>query len=81
MFFQHGDGNPRAIFGKQSEEDGLYRAYVLMEVPIGEANKVLAAQIKANEHLYTRFRAAQGFKELAEEVERYEKFKREQGLR
>ena len=63
------------------KEGGLYRAYVLMEVPIGDANKVLMAQIKAHEHLYTRFRAAQGFKELAEEVERYEEFKRQQGLR
>ncbi|HIE29226.1 TPA: hypothetical protein EYP66_18290 [Candidatus Poribacteria bacterium] len=63
------------------QEGGLYRAYVLMEVAIGEANKVLAAQIKAQEHLYTRFRAAQGFKELAEEVEKYEEFKRQQGLR
>ncbi|MBC8231215.1 LPP20 family lipoprotein [bacterium] len=62
------------------KEGGLYRAYVLMEVPIGEANAVLMAQIKAREHLYTRFRAAQGFKELAEEVERYERFKREQGF-
>ncbi len=63
------------------KEGGLYRAYVLMEVAIGEANKVFAAQIKAQEHLYTRFRAAQGFKELAEEVEKYEEFKRQQGLR
>ena len=62
------------------KEGGLYRAYVLMELPIGEANEALMAQIKAREHLYTRFRAAQGFKELAEEVERYEKFKREQGF-
>lgn len=62
------------------KEGGIYRAYVLMEVPIGEANEVLMAQIKAREHLYTRFRAAQGFKELTEEVERYEKFKREQGF-
>jgi hypothetical protein len=61
-------------------EGKLYRAYVLMEVPIGEANEALMAQIKAREHLYTRFRAAQGFKELAEEVEKYEKFKREQGF-
>ena len=62
------------------KEGGLYRAYVLMEVPIGEANEVLMAQIKAREHLYTRFRAAQGFKELAEEVEKYEEFKRQQGF-
>jgi hypothetical protein len=61
-------------------EGKLYRAYVLMEVPIGEANEALMAQIKAREHLYTRFRAAQAFKELSEEVKRYEEFKRQEGL-
>ena len=62
------------------EKDNLYEAYVLMEMPVGEANTALMAKIKANQNLYTRFRASQGFKELEEDVEKYEQWKKEQGL-
>ena len=58
----------------------MYHAFVLMEMPIGEANAALMSKIKANNHLYTRFRAAQGFKELESEVEKYEQWKKEQGM-
>ena len=62
------------------EKDKLYEAYVLMEMPVGEANTALMAKVKANQNLYTRFRASQGFKELEEDVEKYEQWKKEQGL-
>jgi hypothetical protein len=57
-----------------------YRAYVLMELPIGVANEALLAKIKENQQMYTRFRASQAFNELEEEVEKYEQFKKEQGM-
>ena len=53
-------------------EDGTIRVYVLMSLPIGAANQALMAKLKANEHLYTRFRASQAFEELNSEIEAYE---------
>ena len=60
-------------------EREVYRSYVLMEMPIGQANKELMSKIKANQNLYTRFRATQAYKELDEEIERFEAWKKEQG--
>jgi len=57
-------------------EGGVYRAFVLMELPIGEMSKKLMEQIRAQEQLYTRFRATEAFKELDAEIERYEAWKR-----
>lgn len=62
-------------------EGGVYRAFVLMELPIGEMSKKLLDQIRAQEQLYTRFRASEAFKELDAEVEKYEAWKRSQGIR
>ena len=59
-------------------ESGRYRAYVLMEMAIGEAAARLQAQIQANQRVYTRFRASQGYQDLAEEVEAFEKFKKDE---
>jgi hypothetical protein len=59
-------------------EGNVYRAFVLMELPIGEASKKLMEQIKANEQMYTRFRAAEAFKELDAEIQKYEAWKRQQ---
>jgi hypothetical protein len=52
--------------------EGTYRAYVLMEMPIGEANKALMAKLSSQQALYTRFQATQAFKELNQELEKYE---------
>lgn len=65
----------------KEEDEGVYSAYVLMEMSIGEANAALMEKIKARERMYTRFRASQAFNELSDEVKKYEKYKREQGLR
>lgn len=59
-------------------EPEVYRAFVLVEMPIGEANQALMSKIKANENMYTRFRASQAFKELDDEIEKYEEWKKEQ---
>jgi hypothetical protein len=59
-------------------ENSLYRATVLMELPVGELSKKLLEQLRAQEQLYTRFRAGEAFKELDAEVQRYEAWKRQQ---
>ena len=58
-------------------EGGVYRAIVLMELPVGEMSKRLLEQLRAQEQLYTRFRASEAFKELDAEVQRYEAWKRQ----
>jgi hypothetical protein len=65
---------------KAQAEGRAYRAYVLMELPTGEAAKRLMEQVKANEQMYTRFRSTEAFKELDAEVQRYEAWKRDQKL-
>jgi hypothetical protein len=59
-------------------KDGdLYRAYVLVEYPLGSVNEALLEAIRKNEQLYTRFRASQTFKELEADVKKYEEEKKE----
>jgi hypothetical protein len=60
-------------------EGAIYRAYILMELPLGAYNVALMEKIKANQNMYTRFRATQAFDELEQEIERYEQYKKEQG--
>ncbi|HSQ75334.1 MAG TPA: hypothetical protein VLT13_07240 [Bacteroidota bacterium] len=55
-----------------------WRAYVLMELPIGAANAQLMDEIKKNKELYTRFRASEVYKELDTEVQKYEEWKKAQ---
>lgn len=49
-------------------ESGIYRASVLMSLPIGPANQMLMDKLKANQDLYTRFRATKAFEELDKEL-------------
>jgi hypothetical protein len=69
---------------KVKEEGKGFRAFVLMELPIGKAREELLKQLSSgeNENLYTRFRASQSFQELKEEIEALRKYKQEeaQGL-
>lgn len=59
---------------KHVVKDGTnWRAYVLMEYPLGAANQMILQQIKQNEEMYTRFRATQTFEELEKEVEKLKK--------
>lgn len=60
-------------------EKNIFRSYVLIEMPIGEANEQLMSKIKANQNLYTRFRATEAYKELDNEIEKFEAWKRDQG--
>lgn len=59
-------------------DGSLWRAYVLVQYPIGAANEALMQQIRNNNQMYTRFRASQAFKDLQNEVDRYDKYKQEQ---
>jgi hypothetical protein len=56
-------------------EDGVYRAWALMELPVGAASERLLKQIQQQEQMYARFRASAAYKELNDEVEKYEKWK------
>ncbi|MFO8029737.1 MAG: hypothetical protein R6U28_07735 [Cyclonatronaceae bacterium] len=62
----------RAKETKHEREGNMWRAYVLMEYPIGAANQQLMNQIKEREEMYTRFRQSQSFQELEKAVEDYE---------
>jgi hypothetical protein len=63
---------------KLDREGGTYRAFVMMEMPIGEANARFLEKIRSQERLYTRFRASEAFEELDREVQAYEDWKRQQ---
>lgn len=55
------------------ERDGnIWRAYVLMEYPIGAANQQFMNQVREREEMYTRFRQSQSFQELERAVQDYE---------
>ena len=62
----------------QTLENGTFRVYVLMSLPIGAANQAMMAKIKANEHLYTRFRASKAFEELDADIKEYERTREQQ---
>jgi len=61
------------------KEGNMFRAYVLMSMPVGAAADALKAKIQQQKDMYTRFRATQTFQQLDAEVEAYDKFKQTQG--
>lgn len=64
---------------QKTVRDGqMWRAYVLMELPLGAANQALMDEIKKNKELYTRFRATESYRELDAEVQKYEEWKQQQ---
>lgn len=65
--------NGSKVVKKKVEKDGdIFRAYVLMQYPIGSARKAFLSQIKNDEEMYTRFRSSKAFEELQKEVEKYD---------
>lgn len=62
----------------QARDGNNWRAYVLVEYPIGAANQALMQQLKNNQRLYTKFRASQAFEELDKEVKKFEEWKKQQ---
>jgi hypothetical protein len=68
--------NGSSIKEKQIKKEGnVWRAYVLVQYPLGEANQALMNQIQKNNEMYTRFRSTQTFDELDKEVKQYEESK------
>ena len=61
-----------------NREGGTYRAYVEMEMPIGEANSRFLEKIRSHERLNTRVRASEAYEDLDREVQAYEEWKRKQ---
>ncbi|MBC8044341.1 MAG: hypothetical protein IAF08_12960 [Rhizobacter sp.] len=53
---------------KMIKDGSVYRAYVLMVIPLGEANKILIQKIKADEALRTELRASKAYQELEKET-------------
>ncbi len=45
---------------------------------VGAANAALLQAIKANEQMYTRFRASQAYKDLDQEAKKFEDQKKEE---
>ena len=73
--------NGSQVKQKQISKDGqVWRAYVLVQYPIGAASDAFLKQIKNNNEMYTRFRASQTFKELNDEVQKYEDWKAKQQM-
>jgi hypothetical protein len=67
------------VKSQETMKDGnMWRAYVLMEYPVGEVQQRLMDQIKKNEQLLTRARSAEAFRELDAEVKKYEESKKAQ---
>jgi len=60
------------------KDGNTFRVYVLVDYPIGAANEFLMQQLKKNEQMYTRFRSSQTFKDLDNEVQKYEDAKKNQ---
>lgn len=60
------------------KESSGHTAYVLVEYPIGAAAEALSVQINKDNVMYTRFRASEGYKNLEEEVQKYEDWKAKQ---
>lgn len=50
-----------------------YRAYVLLQYPVGKANRILVDQVKKNRMLEAKLRASKAFKELEDEITRARK--------
>ena len=55
------------------QDNGTWRAFVLMELPVGEAAQEFLSKVNNNDdEMYTRFRSSEAFKEMKKAVEDYE---------
>lgn len=58
-------------------EGDVYRAYVLVELPLAETKRLLLGRLQGEQALYSRFRATEAYADLDEEVRRYEQWRAE----
>ena len=63
----------KEIQEEKSNNQRIYRAYVLIEWDEGAANKRLLQKIKEDEKLYTLMRSTELYEEMDEKVEKYRK--------
>lgn len=59
-------------------EGDRYRAYVLMELSLSQANQALMDRIEDNRNMWTRFRATEAWEELEQEIRAYEQEQEEE---
>jgi cell wall-associated NlpC family hydrolase len=52
-------------------ENGEYRAYVLMRMPIGQAQEKLMAQLEAQQQAFSRFRESGAYNDLQQDIQGY----------
>jgi hypothetical protein len=69
----------RARHQTASRDGDVWRAFVLVEYPIGAMNKALMQQLQANNEMETRLRSTEAWQELEEKVAAYEKWKESRG--
>ena len=61
----------KEILEEKSNNQDIYRSYILIEWDEGAANKRLLDKIKADEQLYNAIRASELFDEMEAKVEKY----------
>jgi len=62
------------------QDNGTWRAFVMMELPVGKAAEEFMSKLNnRDEEMYTRFRSSQAFKEMKKAVDDYEK-EQKQGM-
>lgn len=62
----------RESFRKIIPEGEKFRAYVIMELPLGKANKAILDSIKKNEELWRMFKDLEQVKEMERKVKEFE---------
>ncbi len=60
---------------EMKNEAGLFRAYILLKMPIGASSQALLNKLKQQEQMFTRFRSTQVFEELEKETGAFENWK------
>jgi hypothetical protein len=57
-------------------EGAVYRAYVLMEMPLEDANDALISHIRSRERNHGELQSSEAFRDLEDEVRAYEEWRR-----
>ena len=65
---------------RKDRSNSVYRSWVIYKLLLNDAFLAHLKALKSNENLYTQFRQSEAFKEHEKEIEKFEQFKKEQGL-
>ncbi len=63
---------------KMCKDGDIWRSYVLVEYPVGAASEAFMQQLQKNDQMLTRVRSSQTFKELDQEVQKFDEWKKQQ---